>query len=848
MLGAGGMSAVYTAQDMLVDRLVALKILNARADSTHAERFRREVVVGQKGHPNLVTTYDAGVWEGRFFIAMELVKGRTLRRAIVSDGPLSQPGIDRLVEDLLSGLAHLHARGITHRDVKTSNVMITDDGTAKLADFGLARIPEDHTVTSLHEEVGTPAYMAPEQILGERVGPPADLYALGVLLFEATTGERPFAADSQAAMLHQHLKTSPDFTVLKTASSRLRNLILRLLEKNPTRRYPDAQDCLAAWRRGRIRKPLPRRLLAMGAAGLLVAGAVVGGVLVSAEAVRTSQEGPELRGISRWGTTAWTKNFPGGTEVVPAPKSRTTPPGFLVAYQTDSSDPLSSHIVLLDRVGKTIFNLQTASDPTLLRDHGFSGSLVRYRLLPPADVDGDGDPDLLAILYGAPWYFSTVVKLHPEASPVGIEPILFNPGIIEWARFTDADHDGEGEWYVAAMNNELLHTACVYRVDGSMHTWAPPRLGAEPAFPNMRWFNAISRQGGNTFRSVTLGDGGGVGIVMQNGETMDFDAWGNAADEIDAGDDPIQVSAERLAGYEQLSAIHLLLLDHDVNGARRLLNDLDPKSLAGDEIAEAFRLFLEGRAALYSGDYDGAVDFASQSFAAAPVSNDALMLAVTARILDHRLDEVDQLIAPNSRLTMGSPADFQEVRGMLAWLQGDDDEAWALFEHRGKLPLGLGAQHRARLLIGQNRFEAAQTALEEASSAFSRERLDLLGAIALGRLGKTEDALRILAAELERHPWLRPETGVVAQWLACRGGTGTAPNLQRSVEAAKARASWDLYAFLDLPLLLSTAADAALLLGEPGLAAGYLDQAERAHPGLPLVSEVRRRATAIRKP
>jgi len=333
---------------------------------------------------------------------------------------------------------------------------------------------------------------------------------------------------------------------------------------------------------------------------------------------------------------------------------------------------------------------------------------------------------------------------------------------------------------------------------------------------------------------------------MQNGETIDFDAWGNAADEIAGGADPIRISGKRLARYEQLSAIHLLLLDHDVAGARRLLARLDQESLAGDEIANAFRLFLEGRAALYSGDYDGADGLAAQSFAVAPISNDALMLAVTARILDHRWDEVGELIAPDSRLTMGSPADFQEVRGLLAWLRSADDEAWQFFEERGKLPPGLGAQHRARVLIGQNRFNEALAALEEASKAHSRERLDLLGAIAFGRLGETKDAHRVLAAEIKRHPWLHPETGVVTQWLACGEGTGTVANLQRSVEAAKASASWDLYAFLDLPLLLSTAADAALHLGETNLAVRYLNEAEHAHPDLPLVAEVRERARSMR--
>ena len=342
VLGRGGMSTVYEADDRLLDRRVALKILKGSADSIHAERFRREVVVGQEGHPNLVTTFDAGVWENRFFIAMEKIEGRSLRELMATEGPLPSERVDRLVEELLSGLAHLHRRVIAHRDLKSGNIQITSDGTAKIADFGLARIPEDLTVTLSREGVGTPAYMAPEQILGRKTGPPADLYALGIVLFEVIAGERPFSGDSQGALLHQQLKTSPDADRLRPASKRIRNLILRLLEKNPLRRYPDAGACLEAWHAERIRRPLPRKKLAMAITCALLLGVVGLVQMLSGTAVRTQIEGPELRGLNRWGAPAWTRRFPGAIESIEVPETHSTPPGSLVAYHTDPFDPKTS--------------------------------------------------------------------------------------------------------------------------------------------------------------------------------------------------------------------------------------------------------------------------------------------------------------------------------------------------------------------------------------------------------------------------------------------------------------------------------------------------------------------------
>ncbi len=844
VLGAGGMSTVYTASDTLLDRRVALKILRAGADEIHAERFRREVLVGQEGHPNLVTTYDAGIWDGRLFIAMELIRGRSLRALIAAEGPMADDRLERLVDDLLEGLAQLHDKGITHRDLKSSNVMITEDEMAKIADFGLARMPEDHTVTMSQESVGTPAYMAPEQILGKEVGPPADLYALGVLLYEAATGSLPFSGESHAALIHQQLKTPVKAGGLESLRPQTRNLILRLLEKDPSRRYPDARACLKAWQGERIRKPLPRRALAIGVALLLVTLVFIGFRLLSAEAIRTIQEASLVRGINRFGIPVWTKEAPGGTEVIAVPKTAVTPPGFLLAWQNDTHDAMSSHIALLDRKGRTIFDFQPATDSRLLRSHGFSGSLVRFRLLPAADVDGDGDPDLLAILYGAPWYFSAVVELQPEASRVGIRPIILNPGIIEWVRYADADHDGTPEWYVAAMDNELLHTACVYRIDHTMLSWPPPRLGSEPAFPSLRWFNLIPREGGASFRSIHLVDGGGLQILMQDGRKILLDSRGNRQGI--ENEDSAELSRNRLQRWTRLSAIHLLLLDHDLQGARKLLAAFEPDPDAGDhEIENAYQLLLEARLALESGEYGKADEYAMRSHDAAPISDDALMLSVTARILDHRLDEVSELIAPDSTLTMGSPADFQEIRGLLDWLQGQETQAWQLFEERGRLPPGLAAQDRARLLIGQGNFKAALEAINtDAAHAFSRERLGLLSAIALEHLGRSGEARKALSTELDRHPWLKAETGVISASLAAKEGSMTAAGLGRAVDSASAEASRNLYSFLDLPLLLVEAADASRKLGDPGRAGQYLDQADKAHPGLALVREARKALAA----
>ena len=193
-LGRGGMGVVWLAHDLTLDRPVALKLIRLEhADETGRARFVREARSATKlSHPNVVTVYEAGTHDGELYIAMEYIPGTTLRDMLARGGPLPVPRFARLAADLAGALAAAHARGILHRDIKPGNVLVAPDGTAKLADFGLARSldieADDQTtiekLTKSGAVMGTPAYLAPEQLVGSPADERSDLFALGLLLYE----------------------------------------------------------------------------------------------------------------------------------------------------------------------------------------------------------------------------------------------------------------------------------------------------------------------------------------------------------------------------------------------------------------------------------------------------------------------------------------------------------------------------------------------------------------------------------------------------------------------------------------------------------------------------------------
>lgn len=261
-IGAGGMGEVYRALDENLERDVALKILRAGAlaDPAARRRFRKEALALSKlNHPNIETVHEFAVQDGLDFLVMEYVEGVTLSDTLEA-GPLAEKELCRLGEQLAEGLAAAHARGVVHLDLKPANLRVTPDGRLKILDFGLARLlagerpvgaDATETLTEIHGVAGTLAYMAPEQLRGERVDHRADLWAAGVVLYEGATGRRPFEGKLVTAIAAeiQSRPPIPPSRIRPGLSPDLERIILKCLEKDPDLRYRSALDLSADLRR-----------------------------------------------------------------------------------------------------------------------------------------------------------------------------------------------------------------------------------------------------------------------------------------------------------------------------------------------------------------------------------------------------------------------------------------------------------------------------------------------------------------------------------------------------------------------------------------------------------------------
>ena len=200
-LGRGGMAVVFLAHDRELDRPVAVKVLDGHvaSDPDLVARFRREALTAAGlAHPNVVQVYDAGEDEGRLWIVMEHVEGETLERVAAREGRIAPDRVLALAAQACAGLGHAHERGVVHRDVKPANLLLRPDGVLKIADFGIAQAADATRLTAAGTVVGTAAYLAPEQARGEPVGPPADVFSLGVVLYRLLTGALPWPVESLA--------------------------------------------------------------------------------------------------------------------------------------------------------------------------------------------------------------------------------------------------------------------------------------------------------------------------------------------------------------------------------------------------------------------------------------------------------------------------------------------------------------------------------------------------------------------------------------------------------------------------------------------------------------------------
>jgi serine/threonine-protein kinase len=251
LLGQGGMARVYRGRQENLDRHVAIKILPPyyAADPSFVERFKLEArAMAKLTHPNIVTVHDAGEDGGHLYIIMEYVSGGTLKQRMV--GGLHMPEIQRVIREVASALTYAHSQGIVHRDVKPVNVLMDMNGRSVLSDFGIAKVLQTSAaLTHAGAGVGTPEYMSPEQCRGNAtVDARADIYALGVMLYEMLAGHTPFVADNYTALAHSHIyePVPPPSAINPRISPAVQSVVLKALEKNPADRFQKATELSVA--------------------------------------------------------------------------------------------------------------------------------------------------------------------------------------------------------------------------------------------------------------------------------------------------------------------------------------------------------------------------------------------------------------------------------------------------------------------------------------------------------------------------------------------------------------------------------------------------------------------------
>ncbi len=287
VLGAGGFGHVYVATQIGLGRRVALKVLpaSATASAEQLERFQREAALAQRlEHPNTVRLFDHGVSaEGIPFIALELLRGETLAASIARVGPQADERVARVATQVLKALMEAHALGVVHRDIKPANIFLTSHAGeplfVKLLDFGIAKQsqeavppsrqiaaasaqPSSTALTSASHVMGTPRYMAPEQVRGEPVGPPADLYALGLTLAEMVAGRAVFDTENALEIISAHVADQPVRLPEAALGSRLRTVLERATSSRPEARYADAGEMLDAIEALGLRSPEAQPTLA----------------------------------------------------------------------------------------------------------------------------------------------------------------------------------------------------------------------------------------------------------------------------------------------------------------------------------------------------------------------------------------------------------------------------------------------------------------------------------------------------------------------------------------------------------------------------------------------------------
>lgn len=247
-LGSGGMAVVYLAKDLMLERSVAVKLLrkNFSGDAEFRNRFRQEAkAAANLSHPNIVTVYDFGLSQDQIFIVMEYVPGIDLKTLIERKGRLDVDEALALMIQACEGIGHAHSKGLVHCDIKPQNLLVTPDQRLKVVDFGIARAMASISPDEKSEIVwGSPKYFSPEQAKGSAPSPASDVYSLGIVLYEALTGQVPFQADlpEELVRMHKEELPPPPRKLNPLIPTQIEEFLLLVLSKEPSSRYPNADQ------------------------------------------------------------------------------------------------------------------------------------------------------------------------------------------------------------------------------------------------------------------------------------------------------------------------------------------------------------------------------------------------------------------------------------------------------------------------------------------------------------------------------------------------------------------------------------------------------------------------------
>jgi hypothetical protein len=475
----GGSAVVYSAFDRELKQTVALKVLRAdRTSPASLTRLKREVAIArQAASPRLVKVFDIDTSGESVFLTMEDLPGGSLKERL-AEGTLPLEEALRIGGEILEGLAVLHALGIVHRDVKPGNVLLTEEGAVKLADFGLARRYEvDETrATSMDTIVGTVEYLSPEQALGRELDGRSDLYSFGVTLYEMLSGGVPFRRDSAIGTALAHVRDpAPRLRTVRSDAPRwLEEYLSRLLEKDPEARYATAREALADLAARTAAPGLRRRAarrrraaLLLGAAAALVAGVLLAPRLLGPAPLArlvTPSEGRGLRALDAKGRVLWERRDVSESAFA-TPFTAAGGVRRVAAVETEPDTnlllPEGIPFLTLDaRSGTTLSRRVVA--PEAERHFADVGGRFGIQALNALDADGDGDDEILLTLNHGQIYPGYVLLVDPDDGTV--ETVYVSSGHTFFLGRADVDGDGSAELLFGSPQNRLGHYAGVAAV------------------------------------------------------------------------------------------------------------------------------------------------------------------------------------------------------------------------------------------------------------------------------------------------------------------------------------------------------------------------------------------------